>query len=177
MLAVARERRQWQEERERVVIIIMGVSGSGKTTVGQALAHAVEGAFHDADQFHSEANVEKMRSGIRLTDADRKPWLEALRRMIDEWLTQRAIHVLACSALTSRSRRCLRADREDVRLVYLCGDAALIEARMRERDHFMPAELLSSQLEELEPPTDALVLNIERPVEDLVDQIRSTWNI
>lgn len=160
-----------------MVIVIMGVSGSGKTTVGQALAYDVGGTFHDADQFHSDANVEKMRRGLPLTDADREPWLQTLREKIDEWLPQPTLHVLACSALTSRSRRQLGTDRDNVRLVYLTGDAALIAARMREREHFMPAELLSSQLAVLEPPSHALVLDIEKPVPELVEQVRRTWNI
>lgn len=150
----------------------MGVSGSGKTTVGRALAAAVGGEFRDADDHHPAENVAKMARGTALTDADRAPWIATLSGMIEEWRSSPRILVLACSALTARIRSGLGIGREGVRLVHLEGDARVIEARMRGREHFMRPELLESQLELLERPAGALVLDAERPVDDLVDEIR-----
>jgi gluconokinase len=159
------------------VIVVMGVSGSGKTTVGHALARAVGGRFFDADDFHAAGSIDRMRRRIPLTDAEREPWLMALRAAIDAWLEESGITVLACSALTARARRLLGTDREEVRLVYLHGPAELVAARMRRRDHFMRPELLTSQLAALEPPQDTLALDIALPVEDLVARIRAEWNL
>ena len=155
-----------------VVIIVMGVSGSGKTTVGRALAHAVNGDFQDADDFHSPANVDKMRRGIPLSASDREPWAQSLRNAIDEWLKRPGVTVLACSALTSRIRRALGVHRDGVHTVLLHGDEDLIAYRMRQRKHFMPSDLLESQLALLEPPSDALVLDVAKPVDELVGEIR-----
>lgn len=156
----------------------MGVSGSGKSTVGRALARAIGGRFHDGDDFHSPANVEKMRSGQPLTDADRGPWLTALRTAIDTWLTQPGVDVLACSALKRSHRRQLGVEREGVHLVYLQGSPGLIRARMEAReDGLLGPELLDSQLSDLEPPEAALALDIEAPVETLVAQIRETLHL
>lgn len=159
-----------------MVIVIMGVSGSGKSTVGRALARAIGARFHDADDFHPAANIEKMRNGQPLTEEDRGPWLLALRNGIDEWLTQTGVSVLACSALTVASRELLGVDRESVRLVYLRGSPELIRSRMRGRQHFMPPELLATQVATLEPPGRALTLDIDEPVEKLVERIRMAWN-
>jgi len=153
-----------------MVVVIMGVSGSGKTTVGQALAHAAGGRFYDADDFHPEVNIQKMRGGTPLTEYDREPWLRALRHAIDTWLEQPGLAVLACSALTARSRALLGVGRPDVRLVFLSGPRAAIDARMRDRDHFMPAALLQSQFDALEPPDDALVLDATDSLDALVEQ-------
>src|SRR5690606_32996091 len=101
------------------VVVVMGVSGSGKTTVGRALAARLGAEFHDADDYHPQANVEKMLAGVPLTEADRKPWLERLRGAIDSWLETGTTAVLACSALTARSRAILGTGREGVRLVFL----------------------------------------------------------
>lgn len=160
-----------------IVIVLMGVSGSGKTTVGRALAHAVGGRFFDADDFHSAANVERMRRGRPLTDEDRGPWLAALRAAVDEWLDTPGVAVLACSALTARSRRSLGIERDGIRLVHLQGPAELIESRMRQREHFMRPELLASQLATLELPADALELDVSGPVDELVDRIRSEFGL
>jgi gluconokinase len=155
------------------VIVVMGVSGSGKTTVGRALADAIGAEFHDADDYHPPVNVAKMRSGIPLTEADREPWLHTLRDAIDAWLAAGSAAVLACSALTLRSRSLLGTRRDGVRLVFLRGSREVIAARMREREHFMPVDLLESQLATLEPPSvdEALTLDAALPVAALVARI------
>jgi gluconokinase len=155
-----------------MVVIVMGVSGSGKTTVGGALAKAAGGRFYDADDYHSDTNVQKMRSGRPLTEDDREPWLRALRHDIDRWLEQPGLSVLACSALTTRSRALLGTERPETRLVFLRAPMGVIAARMQARDHFMPAALLQSQFDALEPPgDDALVLDATAPVDVLVGQV------
>lgn len=153
----------------------MGVSGSGKSTVGRALADAIGARFHDADDFHPAANVRKMRAGEPLTDGDREPWLDALAAAIRAWLARPGTDVLACSALKERYRRRLGVDGERVKLIYLAGSAELIRSRMQSREHFMPADLLASQFAELEPPEEALTLDIAEPVEQLVRQVRAAW--
>ncbi len=160
-----------------MVVIIMGVSGSGKTTVGRALARETGGTFFDADDFHSAENVAKMRRGEPLTEADREPWLEVLRRLVDAWRTDERLAVLACSALTAHSREQLGVGRPGIELVFLHGPAELIRERMRARHHFMPAELLASQIGTLEPPEDALRLDVSLPVPALVARIRAQWRL
>lgn len=155
----------------------MGVSGSGKTTVGQRLALDVRGTFRDADDYHPARNIEKMAQGVPLTHADRRPWIDRLRPVIDEGRRSAGVLVLACSALTRRIRRELGIAKDRVRLVYLEADAPLLEARLRARKHFMPPELLSSQLELLEPPAHALVLDAARPVDELVAEIRRAFGL
>ncbi len=150
-------------------IIVMGVSGSGKTTVGKLLAHELGWVFHDGDDYHSARNVSKMRDGIPLTDEDRAAWLRTLASLISESLDHATPGVLACSALKQRYRDLLRVDRERVRFVYLKGSAALISARMHERaGHFMPPELLQSQLELLEEPENALTVDIQLSPDEIV---------
>jgi carbohydrate kinase (thermoresistant glucokinase family) len=156
-----------------MVVLVMGVSGSGKSAVGRALAERIRCRFVDGDDHHPVANVAKMRAGTPLTDEDRAPWLADLRTMIDAWLESGETVVLACSALTERIRGVLGADREGVHLVYLHGSKDLIDARMRDRDHFMPAALLDSQFALLEPPQDALQLDIGQAPEELVARIVS----
>lgn len=155
-----------------MVIVVMGVTGSGKTTVGRALAEAVGADFHDADDDHPPQNVAKMARGVPLTDADRAPWLDVLRGRIDRRRTAPGHYVLACSALTRKIRERLGLARDGIRVVHLAGGRALLDARMRARDHFMSPELLVSQLELLEPPDDAVVLDARRPVAELVDEVR-----
>jgi gluconokinase len=154
-----------------MVILIMGVSGSGKSTVGSALATTLSGRFFDADDYHPAASVAKMRSGDPLTDEDREDWIRALRSSIDAWLLEDDTFVLACSALTERIRDLLGTDRDGVQLVYLNGSKELIGARMRERDHFMPAALLDSQFQLLEPPETAMDLDIGLTPQELVTRI------
>jgi gluconokinase len=155
-----------------MVIVLMGVSGTGKTEVGTRLADALGGTFAEGDSYHSAANVEKMRSGKPLDDADRQPWLETMSREIGGWLDAGETVVLACSALKQRYRDVLKAGRPGVRFVYLKGDPALIRERLSGRHgHYMPASLLDSQLEALEEPTDAITVGIEGTPEAIVEEI------
>jgi gluconokinase len=154
-----------------VVVVIMGVSGSGKTTVGRALATALRGRFYDADDFHSVQSIAKMQRGEPLTETDREPWLRDLAARIGGWLREPGAVVLACSALTARSREILGVGRDGVALVWLNGAEALIRRRIEDREHFMPASLLASQVATLEPPEDAIVLDIAAKPEALVEAI------
>lgn len=136
------------------VLVVMGVSGSGKTTIASLLARRLGWSFEDGDWFHPKANIEKMAAGHPLTDDDRRPWLEAIAAWIDETRAAGRHGVVACSALKRAYRDILVGDRGDaVRIVYLSGDRDLIAARMSLREgHFMPAALLDSQFATLEPP-------------------------
>ncbi|MFC0619382.1 gluconokinase [Deinococcus budaensis] len=149
-------------------VIVTGVSGSGKTTLGAALAGRLGWAFADADDFHPAANREKMASGVPLTDEDRAPWLEALHRLIADHVRRERPLVLACSALKERYRRTLIGELEGVRIVFAQGSRDLIAGRMSARQHFMPVALLDSQLAALEPPQDALTVDIRLPLEENV---------
>src|ERR1041385_7771315 len=152
-----------------MVIIVMGVSGSGKTTVGRLLAHELGSVYADADDFHPPANVQQMRGKQPLTDDDRRPWLQNLARQVRRWLEERRDGVLACSALTARSRAMLGVDNDRVRLVYLKGSFDLIHSRIAARkDHFMPADLLVSQFQTLEEPAEAIVLDVGEDPEAIV---------
>ncbi len=134
-------------------ILVMGVSGSGKSTAGERLALELGWPFRDADSFHPAANVAKMSAGTPLTDEDRWPWLDAIAAWIDEGRAAHQPRVVSCSALKRAYRRVLLDGRPDVRLVYLKGDIELISARMgRRTGHFMPPSLLTSQFDTLEPP-------------------------
>lgn len=156
-----------------MVIIVMGVSGSGKTTIGTQLAEALDWTFVDADDFHPAANVEKMRRGIPLTEEDRRPWLSALRSQIAEWLERHRSVVLACSALKARYRRELLVDPSRMRLVYLKGAYSVIKRRLSgRRGHFMGQELLASQYAALEEPDEAVVVDAGLRPQDLVQEIR-----
>ena len=148
------------------VVLVMGVSGSGKTVVGRALADRLGWQFRDADAFHPPANVARMSEGIPLTDTERWPWLDALHGVITAALESDGGLVLACSALARRYRDRMGLGREGVRLVFLDGPASLIRARIEaRRDHFMPATLLDSQLAALEKPTPD-----ERPIVVGIDE-------
>src|SRR3974377_1789879 len=150
-----------------MIIVIMGVSGEGKTTVGGALAQQLGWSFADADDFHPAANVAKMRAGIPLTDADRAPWLKSLRATIEGWIASRQSAVLACSALQQAYREQLLVGPE-VKLVFLRADLNLIAERMAARHgHYMNPALLRSQFDVLEAPRDALCLDATRPVSGL----------
>lgn len=144
----------------------MGVSGSGKTTVGAALAAALGARFNDADSLHPPANVAKMAAGIPLTDDDRRPWLDAVGAVLA------AGHVVvACSALRREYRDRLRAAAPGVRVLYLHGSPEVLAERMARREHFMPVMMLDSQLDVLEPPEhdeEALAYEISEPVDEIV---------
>lgn len=160
-----------------MVILLMGVTGSGKTTIGKALAESLKWRFVDADDFHSPANVAKMRAGIPLDDADRAPWLASLHDAIAGWLQASTNVVLACSALKQAYRAQLLVNPE-VRLVYLHGSRELISRRLSERHgHYMNPDLLDSQFATLEEPHDALVVEVDGPVAQTVDDIRKALGI
>lgn len=155
-----------------MIIVIMGVAGSGKTTVGQRLAAALGWRFVDADDLHEPASIAKMASGQPLDDADRAPWLARLRRLIDELARAGTPAVLACSALRQSYRERLLGGCADARLVYLQASRALLAQRLHERaGHFFPAALLDTQLTALEEPDDALVLDAGRPPDDIVAEL------
>lgn len=153
-------------------IVVMGVSGCGKSTVGGALAGRLGWRFADGDDFHPPANVEKMRAGIPLDDADRAPWLARLNAMMRDSTSAGCSVVLACSALRQRYRDALAEGLPGLRFVHLAGSAELIGARLAARQHrYMPAALLASQFATLEPPSDALTLDVGQPVDALVAEI------
>ncbi len=160
-----------------MVLVLMGVCGCGKTTVGHALAEALDWTFYDADAFHPPANVTKMAAGQALTDADRWPWLDAIAAELARVLATGGHAVLACSALRQSYRdRLQRAG--DVRIVYLKGDQATIAARLATRQHeYMPPSLLPSQFAALEPPADALDVDIRLPVAAQVSYIRDHYSL
>jgi gluconokinase len=159
------------------VVLVMGVAGSGKTTIGRGLAAALDVRFFDADDFHSAENIGKMARGEALGDADRAPWLAALRARIEDVLAAHGCAVLACSALKRAYRQQLRVDAQRVRVVFLNGSPELIAARLRERPgHFAHESLLGSQLAALEPPKDALEVDVAATpaeiVRTILDQLR-----
>ncbi|MGD2075003.1 MAG: gluconokinase [Gammaproteobacteria bacterium] len=152
-----------------MIVIVIGVAGSGKTTLGRALAQALDWEFVEGDDFHLPRNVEKMRRGEPLNDADRAPWLAELHGYIAALDRQGRDAVVACSALKQRYREILSAAIRDVRFVYLCGAVALIRARLQSRKaHFMRAELLDSQIATLEPPERAVRVDIDMPTDQQV---------
>jgi gluconokinase len=156
-------------------LIVMGVSGSGKSTIGEALAGRLGWPFEDGDRFHPAANVAKMSAGHPLTDEDRRPWLQAIADEIDRVCEAGERAVIACSALKRAYRDILVHGRDDVRIVFLDGKRELIAARLAARKgHFMPPGLLESQFGTLEPPTadeNPLTVSIDAPVETIVDDI------
>ena len=158
-----------------LVIVVMGVSGSGKTAVGSRLATALGYTFHDADDLHPPENVVRMRSGQPLDDTHRGPWLARLATLVEESITTRQGIVLACSALARRYRDRIGTNRPEVRLVHLDGDEAIIRRRLEDRaGHFMPAALLASQLAALEKPAAdeaAITVGIAAPPDRIVERI------
>jgi gluconokinase len=155
-----------------MIVIIMGVVGAGKTTVGKLLASQLGWEFADADDFHPQSNVEKIRHGIALTDADREPWLDHLGEAIVSWIAAGKSMVLACSAL-KRAYRAKLCVGPQVRFVYLKGDAALIANRLSSRHgHFAGESILASQLADLEVPEAATAIEISDTPELIVAQIK-----
>ncbi|MDC0682791.1 gluconokinase [Sorangium atrum] len=161
-----------------MIVLVMGVSGAGKTTVGARLARELGWELVDADDFHPAANIEKMRSGKPLDDRDRAPWIAALTARIRQLLDEGRGAVIACSALKAAYRAQLLVDPARMRLVHLTGDPALIAARLSARkDHFMPAGLLATQLAALEPPEDAIRVDISGTPEEIVAAIRRALGV
>jgi len=146
-----------------LVLIVMGVSGSGKTTVATLFAKETGATFYEGDEFHPFENVEKMRSGVPLTDDDRMKWLKTLRGIIVRSLDEGRFTIMTCSALKATYRSLLQGGDPRIRFVFLTGPRVLIEERLKARRcHFMPPTLLDSQLAVLEPPTDALTFSCEK---------------
>lgn len=158
----------------QVPLVVMGVSGAGKTTIGNAISLRLGRPFIDADDLHPLANRRKMEAGVPLEDADREPWLRAIADAVAETAARGTAPVLACSALKFSYRELLRAGRPDIAFVYLDGDAETIRARLRARSHaYMPAALLPSQLQTLEPPLAgerAVRLDIAGSVDEIASQ-------
>jgi gluconokinase len=160
-----------------VVVVIMGVTGSGKTTVGSMLAKQLGWEFKDADEFHPAANIEKMSRGIPLDDADRAPWLAAMRDGIVHWLANGENVVLACSALKRNYREELCIDPR-VKLIYLKGSFELISSRVQARQgHFAKADLLASQFADLEEPENAVTIDASHTPEEIVAEARKSLGV
>jgi len=165
-----------------MILVLMGVSGSGKTTIGKLLAERTNAIFADADDYHSPANKAKMAAGHALTDDDRQPWLETLNELLRGWFAQSQSGVLACSALKASYRTTLATNMQpgSVRFVWLDVPKSVISDRLAQRHHeYMNPALLESQIQTLEPPADALRVENDRSPELVVDQIieslRSTY--
>ncbi len=162
------------------VYIVMGVSGCGKSTVGKALAAALNCPFYDGDDFHSAENVAKMASGVPLNDDDRRPWLATLRDLIADHLTRNQSAVLACSALKKTYREQLHDGNAGARFVYLKGDFETILQRMQVRSgHYMQSNMLQSQFDTLEPPDsdEAIAVSLTQPVDTIVKTIIQTSEV
>jgi gluconokinase len=161
-----------------MIIILMGVAGSGKTTIGRMLADDLGWSFHDADDFHPPENVRKMGQGIPLTDADRQPWLEALAALSRDLLMAGQHAVITCSALKRAYRQVLRVDPARVKFVYLKAEYDILLRRLHERkDHFMKPEMLRSQFETLEEPHDALIVDADQPPEVVGQTIKQQLDL
>lgn len=160
------------------ILVIMGVSGSGKTTIGQLLSAELICSFIDGDDFHPSVNIKKMSSGEALTDEDRWPWLEILTDKIQEYIQQEQSMVLACSALKKSYREILCVERELVQFIYLKGNYATILRRMQSREnHFMTKSLLQSQFATLEEPEDAIVVDISPSPSEILKSIRGLLHL
>ncbi len=156
--------------------LIMGVSGSGKTSVGMSLAQKLGWNFFDADDFHPAENIAKMAAGIPLNDSDRSPWLAALHQLLSSTLKSNRHPILACSALKQKYRTQLMDGLAGLELVYLKGNYDLIWSRMSAREgHYMKPEMLRSQFAALEEPTDAFAVDISISLDDMIDQILARY--
>jgi len=158
-----------------MVVVIFGVSGAGKTTIGELLAQQLHWKFYDADDFHPQVNIDKMERGEPLTDEDRQPWLQSLREAITRSLAANENAVLACSALKRKYRELLRVN-GDVKFVFLHGSRARIADQLKQRrGHFIDPALLASQFADLEEPEsseDMLTIELKGEPDELVEQIR-----
>jgi gluconokinase len=155
------------------VIVLMGVSGCGKTTIGKALAAELKCPFYDGDEFHPKSNLAKMVQGIALNDQDRQPWLRSLSNLVGSLAAKGTPSVLACSLLKQAYRDIVVRPHPRVKLVYLRGEYGLLEARLKARQgHYFKVGLLASQFEILEDPVGALVVSVDSPPETLVSLIR-----
>jgi gluconokinase len=156
-----------------MIVLMMGVAGAGKTTVGRALAEELSWRFLDADDFHPPQNIAKMASGVPLDDEDRRPWLAKINQALLELQSAGSSAVLACSALKESYREQLARGVKDLEVVYLHGAFDLIQERMNGRRHrFMPAALLKSQFAALEPPRQAIEVDVSAPVERSISRIK-----
>jgi gluconokinase len=161
-----------------LILILMGVSGCGKTTIGELLAQSLGWVFYDGDKFHPSVNVEKMSLGIPLTDEDRSAWLDILKGIIENQISRNEPAIMACSALKRAYRNHLQVDSEIVQFIYLKGTYNLIEKRMLSRKgHYMKAQMLKSQFETLEEPENALTLDINQDPHELVEEIKLYFQI
>ncbi|MEQ9551433.1 MAG: gluconokinase [Coleofasciculus sp. G3-WIS-01] len=163
-----------------MIIIVMGVSGSGKSRVGQTLAQRLGWQFRDADDFHTQAAKDKMKQAIPLNDQDRQPWLEAMRVAMDQWLMADENTVLACSALKSSYRQILGIQDARVQFIYLQGSFKLIYKRLKHRqNHFMHESLRQSQFETLEEPTpsEAIYIDASQSPEAIVQSVINKLNL
>lgn len=160
------------------LILLMGVAGSGKSTIGRLLAAELAWSYYEADDFHSPANRDKMSRSIPLDDHDRAPWLASIRTAMEAALAAGKPAVFTCSALKAKYRHTLTDGLPDVALVHLQGDPALLLSRLQGRaGHYMKPAMLESQLAALEPPTDALTLDIARPPAELVAEVRRRLSV
>lgn len=155
-----------------IAIILIGVSGCGKSSVGNGLADKLNWPFYDGDDYHPQSNIDKMAQGLPLNDSDRQPWLERLHDLIAEHLNEKKSLIMACSALKSKYRQTLAGGRSNVKFVYLAGSFDLIYRRMQKRrKHYMKAEMLHSQFADLELPQNALTVLVDQPVDAIVAEI------
>jgi gluconokinase len=156
-----------------MIVLVMGVSGAGKTTIGEALAKELGWRYVDADDYHPPENVAKMKAGTPLDDADRQPWLARINSELLSLERKHESAVLSCSALKDSYRQILRGGVKRFEIVYLHGDFGLIEQRAKSRQHrFMPSSLLRSQFETLEPPAHAIEVDISAPMEVTLAEIK-----
>jgi len=155
------------------MIIIIGVSGCGKTTVGKLLSEKTGMPYYDADDFHSQANIKKMKNNISLTDEDRLPWLQTLAKNIKAWQVKQDA-ILSCSALKEKYRKILSSNIDSILWVYLAGSFDLIKSRIESRNgHYMKSQLLQSQFDDLEVPEYGLNISIDKSPEEIVNIIIS----
>jgi len=161
-----------------MILILMGVTGSGKTTIGQLLSRQLGWEFRDADGFHSAANVAKMRAAIPLTDEDRRPWLESIRAYIQARFVAGQHSIIACSALKEAYRQILGGDDSRIQFVYLKGEVGLLRDRLeKRRGHYMNPALLQSQIDTLEVPRDVFTATIDQTPEEIAARIRDHFHI